>query len=367
MKRMLLIICLVLSLSYKGLATNACDLVEHNLNNYATYKHGNFKNFKCEDEFFTYPVRPNEPTPQTVLINSESFFRSIIKKIIFSNDGRKRISNTTNWPYSIHVSLSIKFVEENSYYGGSGILVGPHHILTAGHNIYYDEKKKWATRVVASPGLNDQVAPYGEVNVVKAYVFSSWLKMRDPLFDMAILILDTSIGYQTGWAGLLCPSENTLTREQVSITGYPGDKGFKQMWSMSKRLKNINQETFSYTIDTYGGQSGSGIWINRLNVPHVLGVHTLGSEYSNSGVRLSLNKYNKIYKIINDTYILDINKNYLSSFIREEKKHLKETWSNLKDFNIENASISFTTFNLKLFFFPSKWIFNKTKDLISDE
>jgi hypothetical protein len=98
----------------------------------------------------------------------------------------------------------------------------------------------------------------------------------------------------------------TLSQEKVHITGYPGDKGLKQMWTMSHILKTTKTEQFYYEIDTAGGQSGSPIWINKWGMPLILGVHTLGANSINSGVRLSERKFtNFLVRVISETYNLD--------------------------------------------------------------
>ena len=40
-------------------------------------------------------------------------------------------------------------------------------------------------------------------------------------FDFALLILDSTLGFFTGWFGLMNLPNNTINHEKVGIIGYP--------------------------------------------------------------------------------------------------------------------------------------------------
>jgi V8-like Glu-specific endopeptidase len=245
----------------------------------------------------------------------------VLMRVIPGEDGRIRIEKTTEWPYLFHGQLEMSYSDKNLY-GGSGVLVGPQHILTAAHNIYdYKDKKGWAQKVVVRLGLNDKVAHYGEALAKRMYTFEPWVKTGDPAHDMALLVLDKPIGMNTGWCGLLAASSKDLQEHKMNITGYPGDKGLKEMWTMCHNLKEVRDEQLIYEIDTYAGQSGSGIWLNKWGSPYVIGIHTLGEDpmnkLGNAGVRLSYTKAKQVMGWINQTlglkeYIKDLPIQFLS-------------------------------------------------------
>jgi len=226
----------------------------------------------------------------------------VLSKVKYAQDGRERILTTTKWPYSFNAQLSIEM--DGKTYIGSGALVGPHHLLTCAHNVYNDQKKRWAQEINCYPALNDSYAPFGEAKAVKVYTFTDWTDRGDKHYDIALLILNHSIGKFTGWGGLLCTSDAELTQEKVNIVGYPGDKGMRQMWGMEHTLDKISPEEFEYSIDTCPGQSGSAIWIDKFGNPMILGVHTLGGDSANYGVRISEQKFSKIVEKISETFIL---------------------------------------------------------------
>jgi V8-like Glu-specific endopeptidase len=313
--------CLLMSLFLSSCHHTATHPVAHDLGQ-AAYIPGRFEHIEDQEDannnsmvLSAPPYRPvSMPKQYAQIYQGElqtlSYDKGKPEALLMKSnkDGRTRVNNTTQWPYLFHSQLAMTFPDEDSPYGGSGILVGPQHILTAAHNIYNQDKKAWAQKVVARLALNDNLAPYGEAMAKRIYTFKGWIDQGDTAHDMALLVLNKPIGYNTGWCGLLAATTKDLQNDPVNITGYPGDKGFNQMWSMSGPLKAIQAEELIYEIDTYGGQSGSGIWLNKWGSPYVVGVHTRGgnlvANIGNFGVRLSYQKAKQVISWMNDTLAL---------------------------------------------------------------
>lgn len=230
----------------------------------------------------------------------------VLARVIPGQDGRQQVMNTTAWPYSIHVQLTIEFDDDE--YGGSGVIVGgPQHVLTCGHNIFDEKKKRWAKSITVYPALNGQHAPFGKVSVAKVYTYSDWTQNGDRRFDIAVLVLSEPIGRYTGWGGVVCTPDAAILEEQIHITGYPGDKGLRQMWGMSHQVSALSAEELAYKIDTNRGQSGSAIWVHKFGLPMIVGIHTLGGDDNNAGVRISPQKFHDlIAPVISMTYKLKV-------------------------------------------------------------
>ncbi len=282
-------------------------IAEYVYNDQVEYQPGQLPYSKNGTTLSTQPRQAKrEFSQQNILIYEESpeelRQENVLAQIVPNRDGRERIGNTTTWPNSFHAQLSINF--NGRTYGGSGAMVGPHHLLTCGHNVYDTKAKAWANEITVYPALNEAQAPFGFAKAIKAYTFSNWTERGERQYDIALLILDKSIGKETGWGGLLSEEDQDLSKEEVNIYGYPGDKGFKQMWGMKHNIHKLEPEEFQYLIDTNGGQSGSAIWIFNHGTPKILGVHTLGSNFGNFGVRLSQQKFQMIVEKIAETYKL---------------------------------------------------------------
>ncbi|WP_194848288.1 trypsin-like serine peptidase [Candidatus Neptunochlamydia vexilliferae] len=287
---------------------NTGNIVERTYSTTVQYKPGKFQYGKMEDVYFSASSPPlkKEQNQRIMLLRDKKLNEfqeeTVLKKVIPGQDGRQRIQKTSEYPYSIHVQLEMKF--SDGTYGGSGSLIGPHHVLTCGHNVYDIKTKKWATKITAYPGRNEKSAPYGKATVIKAYTFNNYTNNKERAYDIALLLLDRSVGKYTGWGGLCSAPDDSLKGATFNITGYPGDKGLDQMWSMSHKIKSIEKEIFEYEIDTNRGQSGSAIWVkDEFGSVKIMGVHTLGGFDKNSGVRISKDKFTKLFQTtIANTY-----------------------------------------------------------------
>ena len=232
------------------------------------------------------------------------------KIIDLSNDRRQKIINM-EWPYSTQGRISMTFKLGKCW--GSGTLIGPNLVLTAGHNIrmicpqrkiFNEDTNIESIRFF--PGANGSVFTFGEAKVTKTFLSPHyhWDHPDYEKYDYAVLVLDTPVGYQTGWLGIgVFDNNDELNRIHVNVTGYPGDKcnpNDHQMWTMENKVLAVQDETFHYDIDTYGGQSGSGAWYSPDEENYyIVGIHTHGGnvdEMYNISNRISLTKYNQIYE-----------------------------------------------------------------------
>jgi V8-like Glu-specific endopeptidase len=220
-----------------------------------------------------------------------------------AKDERLHIENTTVWPHVLHSQLSLQF--SNKKYGGSGTVIGPHHILTTASNVYNPRTQEWATNIVARIALNKTVAPFGEVKGATIFVFKQWVEDGDPDFDIALVTLSESIGDRTGWAGLLAEEDSILMQKDIHVSGYHADKKFNQLWTMVHHIKGLKEESVFFKSSSYEGKGGGSSWINQYGIPYVIGIHTLGGgdKYGNrSGVRLSKNKLKVLKEWISSTW-----------------------------------------------------------------
>ncbi|MBF5059854.1 trypsin-like serine peptidase [Candidatus Neptunochlamydia vexilliferae] len=329
-------------------SSNAGSIVERTYNTTVQYKPGKFQCGKMGDVYFSAssPALKERQNQRIMCLKDKHLHEfqeeKILKKVVSGQDGRQKIEKTSEYPYSIHVQLEMEF--PNAAYGGSGSLVGPHHVLTCGHNIYDVKTGKWATKITVHPGRNGKSAPYGEATVTKAYTFDNYTSGKERTYDIAVLLLDRSVGKYTGWGGLCSAPDDSLRGATFNITGYPGDKGFDQMWSMSHKVKNVGKETFDYEIDTFGGQSGSAIWVKDMfGSVKIMGVHTLGGFDKNSGVRISKDKFIKLFQTtIANTYKIEKNQQIsLSSSSPSSRQNSSNTLNN----QFSNLSIGSSSSN----------------------
>lgn len=263
------------------------------------------KDIPVEEERNVLSVRASLPTshaPQNVLhVDHPTYTLEKVFKKVGGQDGRERIDATSTWPYSVFGQLQSKSEDGTSQ--GSGTLVSPHHVLTCAHNVYDATTKRWAREVKFIPALNEHQAPLGVIPVVGAFIHKAYATEGDAA-DIALLTLAKPVGQIAGWAGLMATKDDRVLKiEKPEITGYPSDKGGTQMWTMFNRFKSIKDTEFTYEIDTYAGQSGSGIWISERGEPYLLGVHTASNQAleENIGTRISTAYFLKLHEQMSRT------------------------------------------------------------------
>lgn len=216
---------------------------------------------------------------------------------IIGTDDRFRITATTSFPAS-----AIVLINSNGNQWCTGEMISKDTLLTAGHCVV--ENGVWTSGLSFTPGSNDGSAPYGTCYSRGTYAFNAWINSSDSNYDAAIVKLNCTVGYSTGWFGMWwqsAPLDGTFTRVQ----GYPGDKG-PQQWESYGYVRSSQSDRIFYQNDTIGGESGSPVYQYRSG-PYCSGVcemavHTNGVALGgtdNSGTRLTSVKFNAIMGIVN--------------------------------------------------------------------
>lgn len=182
-------------------------------------------------------------------------------------------------PYSAVVNLEMTF--NLQIFSGSGVLVGPSHILTARHNTYEGGS---ANLIRAIPAQHGSQARFGEAICVEIFRF--------PDCDLALLVLDKPIGNTTGWLGVASYSDlEMLKNKQLEVTGYPGELDKRnRMYTSRGEIIHIIGDYVHYDIDTTKGQSGSPGLIKDMKQNLVVSIHTDHDETRNLNVGVLLTK-----------------------------------------------------------------------------
>lgn len=239
----------------------------------------------------------------TALVTKSNFGPLRIKNLenvleVIGNDDRKKMVNAGAWPFNVNVK--IKSVDSmGQVANGSGIVIGPRHILTAAHNVYDVLPKNWHSNITiyanASPGTMTPASP------AKIYVSKEYTAKKNETWDMALIVLGDDIGKTTGWFGIgSFDMESLHIGTFVTVAGYPNDK-IDGLWWHMESIKNIVNGMIQYDVDTNEGQSGSGVWL-----PHgsdgeykVIGVHVNNLFGDNRAVYLNGAKFGTIFRWLN--------------------------------------------------------------------
>lgn len=250
--------------------------------------------------------------------------RASLDRVSSSKDRAICMTHSSEVSYPFHGHIITKFSNGEEYVG-SGTLVGPHHVLTAGHNIFsHKTEEGWATSVRFIPMHNEPEMSFGEAEGTILLSVNNWVEHKNKSYDFGMVILNKSIGYRTGWGGMIEAQDDLFTH----ISGYPEERVeqtecLTQMWAMREEMQMILGDQTTYKLNTYPGQNGSDV---GLQLPddkgyYVVGVHTYDERNQDNGnvvIRISPEKFKHLVSWMQKYQLRDFYHPRLSS--AEEKK-----------------------------------------------
>lgn len=215
---------------------------------------------------------------------------------IIGEEDRMRIGLTDADPWRLVCSL-IGHRRGRAYCAGTGTLIGPRLVLTAGHCLD-DDPDEIEVIPGRAPGGG---MPFGSVRVKPAAFrrHPAWENDRREERDSGALVLDAPFaGIDTWFAVAVADrADADLTDWFVSIAGYPEirprtdphapryDRG-DELWFHSNAITRARPYELHYAIDTTAGQSGSAVWLYDGGQPTVVGIHAYGSRRRNFATRI---------------------------------------------------------------------------------
>lgn len=237
------------------------------------------------DDFLVYGSTP-------IPIVQRGFRRG--NETVIGVDERNLIKETDKYPWRMIAALSlIPRPPLSNTYIGTAWFIGPKTLLTAGHCVYSkSDFGGWIGRIEVSPGRYGSKFPFKTVTATRFSALKVWEDSADPDFDVGCIHLDAPLEETVGHFKIASPTDAELAERLVNVSGYPGDRGGgKEQYFHRNRLLKVTARRLYYDVDTYGGQSGSPVWIQNgpKDEPVAIGVHAYGvsSEMTaNSGPRL---------------------------------------------------------------------------------
>lgn len=215
---------------------------------------------------------------------------------VIGTDTRKLVNPTTVYPARANVLITF------SAGRCSGWLIGADTVVTAGHCVHSGGTAgTWyaASGYTVYPGKNGSLSPYGSCKVRRLYSVSGWTSGKLDDYDYGALKLNCKIGNTVGYFGFFWTSSD-LVGTAATITGYPGDKPLTQWISSDKIALAIGRRLY-YSMDTFGGNSGSPIYYNRTGCGYCgMAIHNYGIYGSypgntyNHGTRIGSADFNNL-------------------------------------------------------------------------
>ena len=187
-------------------------------------------------------------------------------KTIFGSDDR-RVFYSTAYPWRCNGKV------ESALGSGSGVMVGPRHLLTCSHIIDWrpDGSAGW---LKFTPMYYNGSAPFGSSWAVRVYfkhkVQGPTIDSTEAKYDYVAVVLDRNAGSATGWMGTKSYSDSWDGGAYWTHVGYPGDLtgGQRPTYQTGIALDGDfwspdSHESMSHRGDVWPGQSGGpffGYW-----------------------------------------------------------------------------------------------------------
>ncbi len=211
-----------------------------------------------------------------------------ILEVVIGEDDRHEITRTTFYPWRAICSL-LMTAADGTRWIGTGWLVSPRVLVTAGHCVYMHQHGGWPRSIEVIPGRSGPERPFGSVVATTFYSVRGWSEHQLRPYDYGAIVLppDRRLGSDIGWFGVTVGTDARLAGTVVNISGYPGDKPAGTQWFHAKAIAQVEERVLTYTIDTAGGQSGAPVWIRFANNSRLaVGIHTNGHVTGNSATRI---------------------------------------------------------------------------------
>lgn len=241
------------------------------------------------------PIAPSTGTADARPAGSAEYFlkqgksaQPILESVI-GEDERARVLDTAALPWRMICNLNI--VGSLGAGTGTGWLVGPNTILTAGHCVHDRRIGGWATQVTVTPGLNRDVHPFGQVVARRYSAMRKWVEEQSPDDDIAVIHLDAdatpigrqsaALGAELGTFGIAVKRDEELQGAFVHVAGYPGEaaRGFgRELWGHRSTITSVTERRLFYDVDTSAGQSGGPAFIVEDDParPIAIAIHAYG-------------------------------------------------------------------------------------------
>lgn len=213
---------------------------------------------------------------------------------LVGDDDRVRVPDPSQYPWRTNCSLQI-LAPDGEVMLGTAWFIGPHTLVTAGHCVFIHEAQgryhDWARAIRVMPGRNGTSLPFGAMVSVTFHSVAGWARDKDPRYDYGVIILPSDLGATVGWVGIGALDDTELVTKLANISGYPGDKRNAEdgtQWYDTRKIVSVDSHQIHYEIDTWGGQSGSAVYLIEGEERLAVGIHAYGQSYfGNAATRIT--------------------------------------------------------------------------------
>lgn len=259
---------------------------------------------------------------------------------IGNTDERQRVGDTDAVPYRWLCSIDVTYPgnDPDRHGRGSGVLVGPRHVLTAAHCIYRTRDAARPESLSVAPGRNGATEPIGRFKAVAYSVSNAYLgdlvvagrripgPRENSRFDIGLVTLERNVAdvvhhreqdarpyghwghvHEGRFTYLRGLDAAFLAGKPVTVAGYPGDRCGTVPFDARTcdQTRDLATVPFAgpgvvavdhhqpglllHTADTHLAQSGSPVWMKFGDgTRYLVGIHT-GPGVRDAVTRRALN------------------------------------------------------------------------------
>lgn len=232
-------------------------------------------------------VTPASPTSLTD-VSAASFGNRKILEVVIADDDREAVKNVLENPWKKIAALRIT-AQNGEVYAGTAWFISRTVLATAGHCVFLHDEGGWPQKIEVIPALDGTARFFKSYTATKFESSDGWVKQRNSDYDYGVIILDEQADERIGWFSFGAANDAVIKNTIANISGYPVDldRGTKQYYH-ARKISRASFRRIVYDIDTYGGQSGSPVWMNFGENDRVaVGIHTNGNSNSNYGTRIT--------------------------------------------------------------------------------
>jgi V8-like Glu-specific endopeptidase len=206
--------------------------------------------------------------------------------------------STSVYPYNTVVLLETTYPGTSQFFDGTGVIIGPHTILTASHMLWNSTTSKEADHVYIYPGYNSSGVP-NPAGTGALSTSATWHNFQvgnldgtigssDSQFDYAVI--DVSFTFSS-WMGI----KTGIGSGSAHLTGYPVTTNGLQDDQFGTYSLDPSFSLYDYgSIFSNHGNSGGPLWIDAdpssAVLPYVIGI----ASSTTSATEITAAKFDQI-------------------------------------------------------------------------
>jgi len=236
------------------------------------------------------PAPPGYPSKEPrSSVQPERFSLPKAEDVVGTDDRVRVTTDTESYPWNTVGYIGNTYPSGNPY-RGSGAIVTPYMVLTAGHMVYSVGEGGYVSELYFAPGQRQMseggavTRPYGQFaahhwETNSNYIDALKTKPTDQFkYDYAAVFFTTpftSVGITSMPVVFdVAPPINDV----INLAGYPGsvqgETNSQAMWKSSGDVTSVTDRILYYDADTTGGNSGGPVWqLMSSGLRRIIAIH----------------------------------------------------------------------------------------------